>query len=243
MSIEIENVGFRYGQRQALADVSFGLESGQFNALLGPNGAGKSTLFALLTRLYSIQQGDIKINNQSLRQHPAAVMREIGVVFQQSTLDLDLSVQQNMLYHGSLHGLSKAHTKARMMRELERLDMGDRLQDKVRGLNGGHRRRLEIARALLHQPNILLLDEPTVGLDPASRQLINEHVHQLCETDDLTVLWATHLIDEVRDKDPVVVLVNGQVKTHAPSAVICRQQGVESLTEAFERLSSTEVAA
>lgn len=243
MSIAVEQVSFRYGPRLALNDVSFTLESGCFNALLGPNGAGKSTLFALLTRLYSLQQGVIRINDQSLDQHPAAVMQQLGVVFQQSALDLDLSVQQNMLYHGSLHGLSSSQTRERMMIELERLDMADRLEDKVRGLNGGHRRRLEIARALLHQPKILLLDEPTVGLDPASRALINQHVHGLCEREGLTVLWATHLIEEVANDDYVVVLSQGEVKAKATSREVCQQVGVDSLAESFAILSGGQVAA
>lgn len=243
MSIAVEGLSFRYAARLALDEVSFELASGRFNALLGPNGAGKSTLFALLTRLYSIQQGDVRIEGQSLALHASQVMKQLGVVFQQSTLDLDLTVQQNMMYHGSLHGLPRSLTRERMMLELERLGMADRLADKVRGLNGGHRRRLEIARALLHQPTILLLDEPTVGLDPASRELINKHVHGLCESDGLTVLWATHLIDEVAPDDPVIILVQGQVKAHASSDEICQQLGVASLAEAFAQLSGKQEAA
>lgn len=243
MSIAVDGVSFSYGARQALDDVSFELAAGRFNALLGPNGAGKSTLFALLTRLYSIQQGEVRIDGQSLSHHPSAVMRQLGVVFQQSALDLDLTVEQNMMYHGSLHGLSRAQTREQMMLELDRLDMAERLKDKVRGLNGGHRRRLEIARALLHQPRTLLLDEPTVGLDPASRRLINEHVHGLCESDGLTVIWATHLIEEVGDDDPVVVLVSGQVKAHDTSRAICEHESVPSLAEAFAKLSGRLEAA
>lgn len=244
MSIEIENVSFQYGARQALTGVSVSLQAQRFNALLGPNGAGKSTLFSLITRLLSLQEGDIRVGDESMRRHPARAMRRLGVVFQQSTLDLDLTVAQNLHYHAALHGLSRAHARARIGEELERLEMGDRTGEKVRKLNGGHRRRVEIARSLLHQPDILLLDEPTVGLDPKARHDLNSYVHGLCRKQGLTVLWATHLIDEVGPDDSAIIIHKGRVLAHAPSRDICRQQGTNDLVSAFEKLTGdTDVEA
>ena len=158
-ALEVRDVSFAYGARQALCEVSFSLAPGRFAALLGPNGAGKSTLIALLTRLYDLQSGDIRVGGHSLRDAPRAALKQLGVVFQQSTLDLDLSVEQNLRYHAALHGLSRRQTDTRVDAELTRQALTERRREKVRELNGGHRRRVEIARALLHEPRVLLLDE------------------------------------------------------------------------------------
>ena len=237
MTIEARNLSFRYGDQPVLKEVSFALSSGRFHALLGPNGAGKSTLFGLLTRLLALQQGDILLAGQSLKKQPAEAMRKIGVVFQQNALDLDLTVRQNLQYHAALHGLSRKEARARGDRELERFGLLDRASEAVRQLNGGHRRRVEIARALLHEPSLLLLDEPTVGLDVASRKALNEHVRTLCEEDGLTLLWATHLIEEVREDDRVLILHQGQLLADGTGHAICRAQGTRDLAETFHSLT------
>ena len=244
MSIEVKQVSFHYAKKAALKNVSFSLESGQFCALLGPNGAGKSTLFSLLTRLYGMQSGNIRLHNIDLQKHPTQVMQQLGVVFQQSTLDLDLSVQQNLAYHASLHGLCGAEARRRIAEELARMDMGNRAHDKVRSLNGGHRRRVEIARALLHQPSVLLLDEPTTGLDPKSRKALNQHVRQLCTDKQLTVLWATHLIDEILPQDRILLLHQGQLLSSGSGHDLCEISGQQHLADAFESLTQqTDTAA
>lgn len=237
MTIEASNLGFRYGDKPVLREVSFALTSGSFHALLGPNGAGKSTLFGLLTRLLALQQGDIRLGGQSLKKQPAEAMRRIGVVFQQNALDLDLTVRQNLQYHAALHGLSRKEARVRGDRELERFNLLDRANDAVRQLNGGHRRRVEIARALLHEPSLLLLDEPTVGLDVASRKALNEHVRTLCDEDSLTVLWATHLIEEVRADDRVLILHQGQLLADGNGQAICDAEGTRDLAETFHALT------
>ncbi|MBY6220065.1 ABC transporter ATP-binding protein [Marinobacter nauticus] len=237
MTIEASNLSFRYGDRPVLREVSFALTSGRFHALLGPNGAGKSTLFGLLTRLLALQQGELRLAGQSLKHQPAEAMRQIGVVFQQNALDLDLTVRQNLQYHAALHGLSCKEARARGDRELERFNLLERANDAVRQLNGGHRRRVEIARALLHEPSLLLLDEPTVGLDVASRMALNEHVRTLSEEDGLTVLWATHLIEEVRADDRVLILHQGQLLADGNGQAICDAEGTRDLAETFHALT------
>lgn len=208
--LAVRDLRFAYGARQALKGVSFALPRGQFCALLGPNGAGKSTLVALLTRLLVEPGTEIRIAGHDLSAAPGKALAALGVVFQQPTLDLDLTVRQNLAYFAALHGLPRRAVPPRIERVLTRLDMAERADEKVRALNGGHRRRTELARALLHDPQVLLLDEPTVGLDAAARAAIVAHVHDLAD-EGMCVLWATHLTDEVRDDDHLLVLHRGEI--------------------------------
>ncbi len=208
--LAVRDLSFSYGAKQALDAVSFEVPDARFCALLGPNGAGKSTLVSLMTRLLVAPSGDISIAGQDLRRAPRKALAELGVVFQQPTLDLNLTVRQNLSYFAALHGLPGSEVAGRIDTALDRLDMRARADEKARALNGGHRRRMELARALLHDPKVLLLDEPTVGLDAAARQSITEHVHELADQ-GLCVLWTTHLTDEVRDTDALLVLHRGQI--------------------------------
>ncbi|SDX32303.1 ABC transporter ATP-binding protein [Marinobacter mobilis] len=242
MTLEARGISFHYGRKRVLNDVSFTLADGRFHALLGPNGAGKSTLFGLLTRLLALQQGDILLGGVSLKRQPATAMHQIGVVFQQNALDLDLTVQQNLMYHAGLHGMSLKESRLRCARELERFELSERAGTPVRQLNGGHRRRVEIARALLHQPSILLLDEPSVGLDVPSRETLNRHVRQLCDDSGLTVLWATHLIEEVRPDDQILILHQGRLLADSDGHSLCRDKGTSSLAETFRTLTGEEVS-
>ncbi|WP_271407495.1 ABC transporter ATP-binding protein [Pseudomonas sp. Q1-7] len=236
-ALELSGVGFTYGARRALEQVGFRLEPGSFTALLGPNGAGKSTLIALLTRLYDLQRGEVSVCGHSLRREPRAALARLGVVFQQSTLDLDLSVEQNLRYHAALHGLPRRLAEQRIECELERQQLELRRHDKVRLLNGGHRRRVEIARALLHEPHLLLLDEATSGLDPASRDNLNRHVRRLCHDRGMAVLWTTHLLDEVHTQDRLLLLHQGRLIANDRAAnLVAREEG--GLAGAFERLTA-----
>lgn len=220
MSLKVAGISYAFGKRQALDDVSFDVPRGRFCALLGPNGAGKSTLFNLLTRLFSTRGGTIEIAGHDLSRDPRGALARIGVVFQNPTLDLDLTVLQNLRYFAALHGLAGREAGMRIEAALERLDMAERAGERVRDLNGGHRRRTEIARALIHEPPVLLLDEPTVGLDAATRLAITGHVHDLCAERGLTVLWATHLTDEIALDDQVVILHRGRVLADGRAAEI-----------------------
>ncbi|MCB1352784.1 MAG: ATP-binding cassette domain-containing protein [Rhodobacteraceae bacterium] len=236
--LEISDLGFSYGQKRALDGVSLSVEPGAFCALLGPNGAGKSTLFGLLTRLFTTREGTIRVAGHDIAREPRAALARMGVVFQQQTLDLDLSVRRNLTYFAALHGLGGREAASRIDAALEKLDMGERANERARDLNGGHRRRTEIARALIHKPSVLLLDEPTVGLDVASRTSIVEHVHGLAQEEGLTILWATHLTDEIRGGDRLAVLHRGRVLADGTAAAIA---GGETLSDRF--LALTEKAA
>ncbi|MGV8862812.1 MAG: ABC transporter ATP-binding protein [Pseudomonas sp.] len=236
-ALEVEDVSFAYGAREALRHVGFSLAPGRFAALLGPNGAGKSTLIALLTRLYDLQRGEIRVGGCSLRQTPRPALRQLGVVFQQSTLDLDLSVEQNLRYHAALHGMSRRQANSRIEEELTRQQLTERRGERVRELNGGHRRRIEIARALLHEPRLLLLDEASVGLDPASRLALNRHVRSLCREHGISVLWTTHLLDEVQEEDDLLILHQGHLVASGQAAAISAEHGGD-LGDAFHLLTT-----
>ena len=236
-ALDVSAVSFAYGARNALVDVNFSLAPGRFTALLGPNGAGKSTLIALLTRLYDLQSGNIRVGGYSLREAPRAALQQLGVVFQQSTLDLDLSVEQNLRYHAALHGLSRRETGLRVDAELARQALGERRRERVRELNGGHRRRVEIARALLHEPRLLLLDEASVGLDPASRLALNQHVRTLCQEQGISVLWTTHLLDEVDADDALMILHQGRLVASGQLDDLLLEQG-DDLSQLFARVTT-----
>jgi ABC-2 type transport system ATP-binding protein len=227
---------------RVLDGVSFAVERGRFTALLGPNGAGKTTLFSLITRLLVSRSGVISICGLDIRTAGARALAPLGIVFQQPTLDLDLTVRQNLHYFARLRGFSCAEAERRIERELTRLGMAERARETVRALNGGHRRRVEIARALLHDPQLLLLDEPTVGLDFPSRKAIVEHVHELAGDRHIGILWATHLIDEIRPTDDLVLLDKGRVVAGGVAADVVARSGAGSLDAAFTWLTAGKVA-
>lgn len=236
-ALSVAELSYAYGRKVALDRVSFAVAPGECTILLGPNGAGKTTLFSLITRLYASRQGRILIAGHDIGKASRRALAQLGVVFQQPTLDLDLTVLQNLRYHASLHGLSRRRADARIREELERQGMFERRKEKVRQLNGGHRRRVEIARALLHEPRLLLLDEPTVGLDVPSRKAIVDYVHRLCSDSGIAVLWATHLIDEIYENDRLVVLHKGAVRADGSIPEVLKTAGAETVGDAFHRLT------
>jgi len=236
-ALEVVDVSHRFGKRQALLDVSLRVERGSFTALLGPNGAGKTTLFAIVTRLYNTREGQVRIFGRELKREPSAALAEMGVVFQKPTLDSDLSVRQNLAYHAALHGMSGKATRRRIEELLARVGLADRAKEKVRTLSGGQSRRIEIARSLVHAPRLLLLDEATVGLDLASRADIVRIVRDLVREDGLSVLWATHIFDEVEATDSVYVLNAGTIVTQGRSDEIAAQAASGKLADAFTALT------
>jgi len=238
MALEVSMVSHSYGQKKALDDVSFSIPAGRFTVLLGLNGAGKTTLFSLISHLYDTRLGAIRVFGQDIRRAPGEALRRLGIVFQARTLDLDLSVSQNLAYHASLHGIGRREAMVRIRELLAQVDMADRLHDKARNLSGGQMRRVEIVRALLHRPSLLLLDEATVGLDIRSRADILATIRALVAETGLSVLWATHLIDEVQETDDVVILDKGQVLVAGAVADVVRQAGARDIGGAFAGLTT-----
>src|SRR5271169_1781388 len=237
-ALEIGCVSHRYGARVALKDVSLAVRQSSFTVLLGLNGAGKSTLFSLITRLFAIRSGRIRILGHDVVKEPAAALRKLGVVFQSRALDADISVRQNLMYHAALHGIARKRADELIAPVLDRVAMADRSRDRVGNLSIGQMRRVEIARALLHQPRLLLLDEPTVGLDIKARADILDHVHRLSTVEGIGVLWATHLIDEASAGDDVVVLHKGKILADGAIGEVVGRSEAADLRDAFNRLTA-----
>ncbi len=239
----IERISKSYGSVRALNDVSFAVCKGEFFALLGPNGAGKTTLFQLLTGLFVADSGNIQVAGLDIRTQTIRALANIGVVFQQATLDLDLTVRANLKLHGYLHGMDRRGVEERTERELERLGIRDSANQICRNLSGGNRRKVELARALLHDPAILLMDEATVGLDPSSRRMLVEYVYELCRQRHISVLWASHLVDEMEEADQVVVLHQGRVLAQGSPQELVEKAACETLTDAFLQMTDETDAA
>jgi len=238
-ALAVHCVSHAYGSRQALKDVSLTVPQSRFTALLGLNGAGKTTLFSLITRLYDTQAGSIEVLGHHVSREPGKALRLLGVVFQARTLDLDISVMENLLYHAALHGIGSREARQRARAALQEIELADRASDAVRKLSGGQMRRIEIARALLHRPLVLVLDEPTVGLDVASRSAILRHVRSLVRERGVSVLWATHLLDEVANDDAVVMLHRGRVLAAGEVPDVVAATGAADMRSAFIALTGT----
>ena len=233
--LKLDHLSKRYGQRAALQSLSLSLAPGCFAALLGPNGAGKSTLFQVLTGLFSADEGDVQVEGHSLRHAAVAALRHIGVVFQSMSLDLDLSVERNLRFHADLHGLPRSLATERIAAGCAAAGLGDDLGRQVRELSGGNRRKVELVRALLHRPGLLLMDEPTVGLDPKSRRDLRQALHDDVRQRGSSVLWATHLVEEAEAADRVLVLHKGQLLADGTPAEVTAALGGGSLEQAFIR--------
>jgi ABC-2 type transport system ATP-binding protein len=234
-ALDVAHVSHAYGARRALDDVSFRVEQGRFCVLLGLNGAGKSTLFSLITGLYAAHgAGRIEIFGHDIARSASEALRRLGVVFQARTLDLDLSLSQNLVYHAALHGIGPLEATRLAEAALARAGLSERMRDKARDLSGGQMRRVEIARALLHKPRLLLLDEPTVGLDIKARADILAYVRALVRDEGLGVVWTTHLIDEIEDDDQLLVLHKGRLLANGAAREIADGATV---AEAFTRMT------
>lgn len=216
--IQVQNLTHRYGDRVALANVSFEVKAGEIFGLLGPNGGGKSTLFRILSTMMTPTEGSATLAGHDVEREPAAVRREVGVVFQTQSLDRALTVEENLRAQGHLHSLSGHLLRDRMDRAMERLGLKDRSKDLVEALSGGLRRRVEIAKALLHQPKILLMDEASTGLDPSARRDLSRHVETLREQEGVTILLTTHILDEADRCDRLVLLHQGKIVAQGSSA-------------------------
>ena len=237
MTLNVTSICKSFGNRKALDKVSLHVAAGEFVALLGPNGAGKTTLFQILSGLFIADQGNAVICGADIGTTPIAALSHLGIVFQQPALDLDLSVTANMQFQADLHGIARKESKQRIASGLTRFGLWERAQDTARVLSGGNRRKVELARALMTRPRLLLMDEATVGIDPASRTQIIADVKALCKEQDMAVLWATHLVDEAEGADRVIVLAKGRVRFDGLAAQLLAAQECASLTDAFLRLT------
>jgi ABC-2 type transport system ATP-binding protein len=231
--LSIERLSKRFGARRILEGIDLQLRAGQFCALLGSNGAGKTTLFQLLTGLYVPDQGRVRIAGHDLTTEAAAALAQIGVVFQEQALDLDLSARRNLAFHADLHGLSRALARQRIAQGSQSLGLGADLDRPVRVLSGGTRRKVELVRALLHRPALLLMDEATVGLDPKSRKDLLSAVWQDVRGRGTGVLWATHWVQEAEQADAVVLLHQGQLIARGTPDEVRQALGADTLEEGF----------
>jgi ABC-2 type transport system ATP-binding protein len=212
--IEVQNLTHRYGERVALSEISFDVKPGEIFGLLGPNGGGKSTLFRILSTMMVPKEGRAVVAGYDVVGEPAQVRRHVGVVFQTQSLDKALTVEENLRSQGHLHGLSGAALGERMVDAMHQLGLADRRKDLVETLSGGLRRRVEIAKALLHRPPVLLMDEASTGLDPAARRDLSLHVENLRSREGVTILLTTHILEEADRCDRLVLLHQGRIVAH-----------------------------
>ena len=237
-ALSIDRLVKRYGKLTALDAISFSVEAGKVTALLGPNGAGKTTLFQILTGLFVADSGIVAILGVDIARDPVAALKQLGIVFQQSALDPDLTARQNLIFHGGLHGLSRLDSAYRASHWLATFGLSDVATKPCRQLSGGMKRRVELARALMTDPALLLLDEPTQGLDPKSRKELVETVFGLARERSLSVVWATHLVGEVVNADTIIVLDHGQIVGQGTAKDLLQKTNTANLEDAFLALTA-----
>lgn len=210
-AVSVQGLVHRYGERRALCGIDLEVRPGEIFALLGPNGGGKTTLFRILSTYLMPGGGSAQVGGYDVVRQPDAVRRCLGVLFQSPSLDVQLSVQENLRYHGYLFGLRGAELRQRIDASLARVRLQDRAGERVGKLSGGLRRRAELAKAMLHQPQVLLLDEPSTGLDPGARADLTVALEELRADDGITVVLTTHLMDEAECADRLAILDEGKV--------------------------------
>jgi ABC-2 type transport system ATP-binding protein len=215
-ALEVEHLSFSYGERRALDDVSFTIEPGEFFGFLGPNGGGKTTLFRILSTLAPAQSGTARMFGYDLGGTTIEVRRRLGVVFQHPSLDQKLTVAENLAHHGRLYGITGERLRRRSRLMLEQLGVAERGNDLVETLSGGLKRRVELAKALLHEPELLLLDEPSTGLDPAARREFHVNLLRLRAMQRVTIVLTTHYMEEAERCGRIGILHQGRLVAMAP---------------------------
>jgi len=240
--IRVENLVKKFGELSAVDNVSFDVERGEIFALLGPNGAGKTTTIKMLTTLLRPTSGSLELDGLDPTVHRDEVRKRFGVVFQDPSLDQDLTAWENMEIHGVLYGVPRKERRERATTLLQLFELWERRDALVKTFSGGMRRRLEIARGLLHTPKVLFLDEPTLGLDPQSRNQMWTHVKSLNETDNVTVFLTTHYMDEAdRVATRIGIVDHGRLVAIGSSRELKEQTSTETLEEAFLALTGTTI--
>ncbi len=240
--IRVAHVVKSFGKVMAVNDVSFDVQAGEIFAFLGPNGAGKTTTIKMLTTLLWPTSGSLELDGLDPATHQTEVRRRFGVVFQDPSLDSDLTAWENMDIHGVLYHVPRRARRERSETLLRMFELWERRDDLVKTFSGGMKRRLEIARGLLHTPKVLFLDEPTLGLDPQSRNQMWTHVRNLNEAEHVTVFLTTHYMDEAdRVADRIAVIDHGRIVATGSSAELKRQTSTDSLEAAFLALTGTTI--
>jgi ABC-2 type transport system ATP-binding protein len=243
-AISVKNLVKKYGELKAVDDVSFEVPKGISFAFLGPNGAGKTTTIKMLTTLINPTGGTIEVNGADPVKHPNQVRYSFGIVFQDPSLDDELTAYENMFFHAGLYGVPRAETPGKIKTLLEFVELWDRKDDLVKKFSGGMKRRLEIARGLLHTPAVLFLDEPTVGLDPQTRNHIWQYIKKLNAERGLTVFFTTHYMDEAEKyADQVAIIDHGKIVASGTVSAIKQQGGGGTLEDAFIKLTGHAIRA
>jgi len=240
--IRVENLVKTFGQLRAVDGVSFHVRPGEVFAFLGPNGAGKTTTIQMLTTLRRPDGGTVRIDGLDPVASPLEARRRFGIVFQDPSLDNELTAAENMNLHGVLYHVPRKVRAERIELLLTLFELWDRRDSPVKQFSGGMRRRLEIARGLLHTPRILFLDEPTLGLDPQTRNQLWTHVRHLNETEGMTVFLTTHFMDEAdRAAQRIAIIDHGRIVAQGSSLELRQQTGTDSLEGAFLKLTGTTI--
>ena len=240
--IRVQNLTKIFGEFTAVKDVSFEIATGEIVAFLGPNGAGKTTTIKMLTSLLKPTSGSIEIDGLNPEEHPNEVRRRFGIVFQDPSVDDELTAQENMEMHGALYRVPRRVCAERTEKLLTLFELWDRRKEQVKRFSGGMRRRLEIARGLLHTPKILFLDEPTLGLDPQTRDQLWKQVKKLNEEERVTVFLTTHYLEEAeRVAHRVAIIDHGSIIARGTSQELKQQTGAESLEQAFLKLTGSTI--
>jgi ABC-2 type transport system ATP-binding protein len=229
-AVEIAHLAYRYGEREAIHDLSLTIAEREIFAILGPNGSGKTTLFRVLSTLIPLQQGEVRILGHDLRTEAFAIRPQLGIVFQSPSIDKKLTVMENVVFHGRLYGLGGRELRTRAEEMLARLGLADRRRELVEKLSGGLRRRVELATGMLHRPRVLLLDEPSTGLDPGARSDLWQYLEQVRETEGVTVLLTTHLLDEAQRADRIAIMHAGKVAALDTPAALQAAVGGDAIT-------------
>ena len=238
--LDIKDLTKSYGKMQALRGVTISMDRAEVVGLLGPNGAGKSTLFQIAAGLFAPNSGSVNLFGLDYRRNTADILKRLGVVFQARAIDLDMTVKANLAFHGALFGLAGTSLKTRITEVTDLLEIGDLLKKPVRTLSGGNQRRVEVARAMLNGPDLLLMDEPSTGLDTATRELLVEHMQVVRREHGTSILWATHLVEELDRADRIILMVSGAVMATGTPAELMQRTGTGSLTDAYTALTGSK---
>jgi ABC-2 type transport system ATP-binding protein len=238
--IEVKNVVKRFGDLTAVDDISFEVKAGEIFAFLGPNGAGKSTTINMLTTMLRPTDGVLRLNGHDVTKNQALARKSFGIVFQDPSLEEELTANENMLMHAVLYGVPKREQADRIEMLMRLVELWDRRNSLVRTYSGGMRRRLEIARGLLHHPKILFLDEPTLGLDTQTRNILWDYVRKLSRTEGMTIFFTTHYLDEAEEvAERIAIIDHGKIVATGTTAQLTKQTNTKTLEQAYLKLTGT----